>query len=206
MSRTTIYLHRADLTDRGAFEAYLALFDEFLAAQGRRRSLRIPLAGLLWAACDPRTRGFFGWAQSEGLLPRVNAPGASLVGADLRRAILEGADLRSADLTGAYLAGANLEGAYLAGADLTRADITGACLRSVNLTGAYLTGADITGASLVGADLRGASLEGADLRSAYLAGADLAGAYLTGARRWSNDPPIAGWTLRDGVLVREVAA
>jgi uncharacterized protein YjbI with pentapeptide repeats len=157
VSRTTIYLHRADLVERRACEEGLALFDEFAAAQGRRQSLRIPLAGLLWAACDPRTRSFLGWAQDKSLLPRVSA-----LGADLRSASLAGANLRSADLRSADLEGADLTDAYLEGADL------------------------------YGADLRSA-----DLRSANLYGADL-----TGARRWSNDPPIAGWKLRNGVLVQ----
>ena len=55
-----------------------------------------------------------------------------------------------------------------------------------------------------GIDLRGAYLRGAYLRGAYLRGADLRGADLSGALRWSSDPPVIGWTLRDGVLAREV--
>ena len=51
-----------------------------------------------------------------------------------------------------------------------------------------------------GIDLSGADLRGADLSGAYLRGADL-----SGADRWSSDPPVTGWTLRDGVLAREVA-
>jgi len=45
---------------------------------------------------------------------------------------------------------------------------------------------------------------GIDLRGADLRGAYLSGAYLRGAWRWSDDPPIAGWVLRDGTLTREV--
>ena len=41
--------------------------------------------------------------------------------------------------------------------------------------------------------------EGIDLR-----GADLSVAYLSVALRWSSDPSLSGWTLRDGVLAREV--
>jgi len=51
-----------------------------------------------------------------------------------------------------------------------------------------------------GIDLRGADLRGADLR-----GADLRAADLYGVRRWSDDPDVPGWTLRDGVLCREVS-
>jgi hypothetical protein len=46
---------------------------------------------------------------------------------------------------------------------------------------------------------------GIDLRGADLRGADLGGADLYGARRWSDDPDVPGWTLRDGVLCREVS-
>jgi hypothetical protein len=41
--------------------------------------------------------------------------------------------------------------------------------------------------------------EGIDLRVAYLSVA-----YLSVALRWSSDPSLSGWTLRDGVLAREV--
>ena len=50
----------------------------------------------------------------------------------------------------------------------------------------------------------GIDLRGADLRDAYLSGADLRGADLRGALRWFSDPPLSGWTVRDGVLAREV--
>ena len=39
-----------------------------------------------------------------------------------------------------------------------------------------------------------------------LSGANLRGADLYSARRWSDDPAVPGWTLRDGALCREVAA
>ena len=55
-----------------------------------------------------------------------------------------------------------------------------------------------------GIDLRGAYLTGAYLSGADLRGADLTGADLRGADRWSSDPPVTGWTVRDGVLAREV--
>ena len=55
------------------------------------------------------------------------------------------------------------------------------------------------------AALIGADLSGADLRGAYLRGADLSGAYLYGAARCVDDPPVPGWTLRDGRLAWGVA-
>ena len=51
----------------------------------------------------------------------------------------------------------------------------------------------------------GIDLSGADLTQATLSGAYLRGAYLSGAWRWSDDPPIAGWIVRDGTLTREVS-
>ena len=95
-----------------------------------------------------------------------------------------------AALYGADLSGANLRGAYLAGA---------------NLSGANLRGADLAGANLSGANLSGADLAGANLSGADLIGANLIGAYLYGAARYTGDAIIAGWTLRDGRIVREVA-
>lgn len=44
-----------------------------------------------------------------------------------------------------------------------------------------------------------AQASGIDLR-----GADLSSADLSSARRWPDDPAVPGWTLRDGVLCREV--
>jgi len=49
---------------------------------------------------------------------------------------------------------------------------------------------------------RGANLRGADLRGADLRGANLYGANLYGADRWSDDAPLAGWSVRNDALVR----
>lgn len=119
---TTIILRRGDLAAKAvSCHEARALFDEFAAAQGRTDEVGIPLAGLLWAACDERTRPYLIWAQRRGLLPRVSAPCA---------------DLRGADLSGAYLAVADLYGANLEGADLRGADLRGACLECALLEGA----------------------------------------------------------------------
>lgn len=77
--------------------------------------------------------------------------GASLRGADLRRARLDaltlaGADLRRARLQGASLRGARLDGASLAGADLRDADMRGADLRDADMRGARLDGINVRGA------------------------------------------------------------
>ena len=57
--------------------------------------------------------------------------------------------------------------------------------------------ADLSDANLTGADLTGAYLTGANLSRANLTGADLSGAY-----RYSDDPPIPGWTVADCRLQR----
>ena len=85
------------------------------------------------------------------------------------------------------------------------AALIGADLSGADLSGAYLIRADLRGADLRGADLIVADLSGADLRGAYLRGADLSGAYLYGAARCVDDPPVPGWTLRDGRLAWGVA-
>lgn len=82
-----------------------------------------------------------------------------------------------------------------------RVQAPGINLGGANLGGANLRGADLRGANLYGANLLGADLYGANLRGAYLGGADL-----RGAGRWSHDRAVPGWTLRDGVLCREVVS
>ena len=193
---------------------------------GRLRIELTPLAQL-WMARD--ARGAVAWLREQGVIgpvyvPRLRAEGLDLRGADLRDAYLSGADLRGAnlrdaDLRGAYLRDAYLSGAdlgaYLNGADLRGADLRDADLRGADLRAAYLPDADLRGANLRGADLRdaylrdaylsgadlsGADLSGADLCAAYLPDADLRGAYLSGARRWSDDVPVPGWVVRDGVI------
>lgn len=204
MRAPVLTLRRADLVAAGACAEWLRTFDEICALRGDDRAplvrrggvtrrdpqrLRIELTPLaqLWMARD--AHGAVSWLRDKGVLgavfaPRLQAPGIDLYGADLG-----GANLRGANLGGANLAGANLIGANLSG---------------VNLRRAVLHSANLGGANLSGANLRGANLRGADLGSANLCGADLGGADLRGARRWSDDPPIAGWVLRDGVLTREV--
>jgi len=110
-----ITLFRSHLVAADACAEGLALYDAFAALQGRTKSLRLTWAHLLWAACDARSRGFVGWAQEMGLLPRFNLRGADLRDANLYGANLRSANLRSADLGGADLGGANLYGANLGG-------------------------------------------------------------------------------------------
>jgi len=183
-------LRRADLVAAGACAEWLAVFDAICALRGDDRAplvrLRVELTPLaqLWMARD--ARGAVQWLRERSVLGPVFAPRLQAAGIDFYRADLRGAYLDSAYLDSAYLDSADLRGAYLRGADLR---------------GAYLDGAYLDGAYL-----RGAYLRGADLHGAYLRGADLRGADLRGARRWSTDPAIPGWVLRDGMLAREVAA
>lgn len=144
----------------------------------------------------------------------VAAPSRDLTGANLTRANLVGAMLKDACLLGAYLWNANLEGANLENANLANANLEGAVLwrtnaDSVNLSDASLQQARLEGAFLRTANLRGVVLWQASLRGAHLEGADLEGAFLQdvalhGAWRLYNDPPIAGWSVRDGRLYPDV--
>ena len=80
---------------------------------------------------------------------------------------------------------------------LPRADLSGA-----DLSGAYLTGANLSRANLRDADLSWADLSRANLSRADLSGADLRWADLRWAYRYSDDPPIPGWTVADCRLQR----
>ena len=183
-------LHRADLVAAGARSEWLATFDDTCRLRGDDAAPWVRRGGV--SRRDP-TR-----LQIE-LTPLAQVWIARDGGVVL-------AWLRERGMIGpAALRGADLRGADLRGADLTWADLRGADLRGAYLSGAYLRGADLRGADLRGADLSGTYLIGADLRGADLRGADLRGADLAWAARYSDDPPIAGWTLRDGRLVREVS-
>lgn len=70
------------------------------------------------------------------------APGADLVGADLREADLSGCDLRGTLLIGADLGGARLDLTDVLGADVRDADVRGADLR----TALFLTQAQVNAA------------------------------------------------------------
>ena len=133
-----IELRRSDLTTpppgvRKACDEGLAKFDEFVALQGRKHSLRLTWTHMLMLLCDPTTASFTAWAQQNGLLPRMNLEGANLYGANLVRANLEGANLVRANLEDANLVRANLEGANLYGANLEDANLYGANLEGANL-------------------------------------------------------------------------
>ena len=200
---------RTDLVEANACAAWLALFDAVCAerdldratgarvergplvrrhdgttyrAADRLRIVLTPLAQVWLSLPIDESGSAWAWLRARGVVGAVSAPGADLRGADL-----SGASLRGADLSGASLYGASLRGASLYGA---------------SLRGASLRGADLSGASLYGADLRGAYLSGANLYGADLYGADLAGTDLSGAWRFHDDPPVTGWTVRDGRMER----
>ena len=88
------------------------------------------------------------------------------------------------------------------GSDLSGANLSGAILRDANLSGADLSGANLRGSDLSGSDLRDANLRGANLRGAILRGSDLSYSDLRDAYRSQTDPPIPGWIVTDGQLVR----
>lgn len=133
-----------------------------------------------------------------------HARGASLPGADLRKARIPGADLAGADLRGGRLGRVDAAGADLSGADLSGADLKGARLQGARLQGAVLRDALLDRADLTGADLSGADLSGCALGTAVLDGACLDGADLTRAgleRVRARDLRLAGAVLREARLV-----
>ena len=93
--------------------------------------------------------------------------------------------------------GSDLSDANLRDANLSGSDLRDAILRGSNLSGANLRGSNLSGANLSGAILRDANLSGAILSGAILSDANLRGAY-----RSQTDPPIPGWIVTDGQLVR----
>lgn len=210
---TAIYLKRRDLAALAACPDGLALFDELAALQGRKCSLRLTWAHLLWLLADETTREYAAWAQGHGLLPRINLNHADLSGVDLHGAILVDADLSGANLSHADLSGVDLHGAFLSDADLRDADLRdadlcgadlcGADLCGAGLHGAYLRGADLCDADLCGANLSGADLRIANLRNANLHNANLRNARFDGCFRLPSDPTIPGWAVRGGTLVRD---
>lgn len=107
----------------------------------------------------------------------------SLIGVDLREAVLDRVDLSGAMISGAnlnmaHLCGSNLQRATLIGADFRKADLFGADLSESDLSGADLSSANLQEANLSKTTLAGANLRDASLMSANLHGADLRGAKL----------------------------
>ena len=179
MKAPVLILRRAGLVDARACAAWLGIFDEILAMRGDDAAP--------WVR-----RGSVSRRDPSRLRIELSPLAQLWMAHDARAAV---AWLREKGVMGPVFAprlraeGIDLSGAYLSGAYLRGAD---------------LSGADLSGAYLSDADLRGAYLRGAYLRDADLRDADLSGADLSGALRWSSDPPVTGWTLRNGVLAREV--
>ncbi len=135
--------------------------------------------------------------------------------------VFEGVDLRGYDFSrGRYsyisFKGANLAGCPMSGASFYYCSFEGADLRNANLSSGQ-TGscsfkeADLGGANLARIDLGGAAIarnngspltKPSSLLRANLRGANLAGANLEGAVRGAKDPPLPGWGVEGGVLVR----
>lgn len=203
MRRTTIRLYRSDLLRYSACSRGLSLYDKFAAAQGKKHELRIPVNGLLWASCHPKTRGFFEWALERGLLLPARADSADLSNADLRRAKLSYASLKKANLQRVKLYRADLVRANLSNACLQNADMRKALCFSASFRRCDLSSADLREAVLTFADFDMATLRNADLRGVDLCRTSLRGANLDGARRSIRDTRVVGWVVRKGVLVRD---
>ncbi|MHC4817998.1 MAG: pentapeptide repeat-containing protein, partial [Planctomycetota bacterium] len=154
------------------------------------------LAGAHWRGVDLTDAELAGADLSRAdlesaCLSDVEARGALLGRAILRKTHLDRADLCAADLHGADLTGASLPKCYLLRADLTEARLVRADLASAVLTGARIRGADFSRANLSGARLRrldlrrstwtGARFEGAHLEQCHLEGMRLPGAIFSHA-------------------------
>jgi uncharacterized protein YjbI with pentapeptide repeats len=180
MRAPTLTLRRADLVAARACFEWLSIFDAICALRGDDRAPLVRRGGV--SRRDPQR------------LRIELTPLAQLwMARDARGAV---SWLRERGVLGPVYA----PRVQASGVDLGGANLIGADLRGANLSGANLRSADLGGANLYGADLRGADLRGANLSGANLRSADLGGAW-----RWSDDPAVPGWTLRDGVLCRGVS-
>ena len=184
MKAPVLTLRRADLVAARACAEWIGIFDEILAMRGADAA---PLV----------RRGAVSRRDPERLRIELTPLAQLWMARDARGAVIW---LREQGVLGPV----SIPRLRAPGIDLSGADLGGADLRGAYLRGAYLYGACLRGAYLRDADLRGADLGDADLRDADLRGADLRGADLRDAWRWSSDPPLSGWTVRDGVLAREV--
>ncbi len=136
----------------------------------------------------------------EGLL----GTGAPLDGVDMSEAILTGLDFSGKSLVGANLkeavlancrlTGANLSEAVLAGSDLTGCDLHGANLQGADLVRARLDGANLDETDVNEADFSMAQAAGATFRKARGASVQLAGAVLSKARFDGAEMPSADFT------------
>ncbi|MEM8569687.1 MAG: pentapeptide repeat-containing protein [Pseudomonadota bacterium] len=137
-------------------------------------------------------------------LRRMNASGASLVGAVFREArmeganlwgaLMEGADLERAQMEGANLRAAQMEGANLEAAQMEGADLAWAQMEGADLSFAHMEGANLSRAEMEGTKPRWAQMKGADLRNAQMEGADFMGAQMEGAILIGANLKSADWT------------
>ena len=97
-----------------------------------------------------------GWVFTGKSLSHASFEGATLGGADFRRAHLDWASFVASTLTGV-----NFEGALLTNAVLENADLTGASLKLATLSGASFQNSVLTDVDFSDADIDGANLAGA---------------------------------------------
>jgi hypothetical protein len=197
------------LTERDACSEYSTTLLNRLSQGSGKIAGHWSLALALWlAAHEPaaaewlRAELGLAAASSKADLRFANLGRASLRYASLVESLLDGAhlwqaELEAADLHGSSLVGVNLEGARLFRANLDGANLSNANLQRADLCGAFLRGARLDQAVLWQTNLVGAHLEGAQLASATLGDANLDGAF-----RVDSDPPVEGWRLVNGRLVR----
>ena len=111
----------------------------------------------------------------------VNLREANLSGAELSGVNLTGADLRGTDFSEASLINAELNKALLNGTYFYEANLTGAKCRETNFTNAILCKTSLRKANLDLAVINSSDLTGSDLRNCSLARATLDNVIFTGA-------------------------
>jgi len=122
----------------------------------------VPAPGVYWRRClqdaqNLRDVDLTGATLRDASFKRSDLTGASLVGADARRAKFVSTNLQEVQLDGANLVQADFTNADLTGASLKNADLTRARLFRANFTGADLTGARLDGTDLLKAEFSGAT-------------------------------------------------
>ena len=75
--------------------------------------------------------------------------------------------------------------------------------RIIRAIEADLSGSDLSGSNLSRSNLSGSNLSGSNLSGSNLSGSNLRCSNLSGSDRYATDPPIAGWKIQEGILVRE---
>jgi len=201
---STIYvtIRRRDLERLDACKPGVALFDSLAAAQGRTDRVRVKwsVAAQLWLSRD--YPDFAVWCRAQGLTPWISCADSDLSWSNLSGSNLSRSNLSWSNLSGSDLSRSDLSRSDLSGSDLSRSDLSRSDLSRSNLSWSNLSWSNLSRSDLSGSDLSGSDLSGSDLSGSNLSGSNLSWSNLSGCYRRTDDHAIAGWVVRNGVLVR----